>query len=117
MIQYHWSESLSPGNEQSLYSGSAAADAQGSRNYMGVRSKAVDEMISAILAARGREDFVAAVRALDRILISGFFVVPLFNLPDQWVARWAHLQHPAHTSLFGYLPETWWHQQSREAKP
>ncbi|HEX2655616.1 MAG TPA: extracellular solute-binding protein [Xanthobacteraceae bacterium] len=117
MIQYHWSESLSPGNEQSLYWGSAAADAQGSRNYMGVRSKAVDEMISAILAARGREDFVAAVRALDRILISGFFVVPLFNLPDQWVARWAHLQHPAHTSLFGYLPETWWHQQSREAKP
>ena len=45
-------------------------------------------MIAALLVARERDDFVAAVRALDRILMSGFYVVPLFHLPDQWVARW-----------------------------
>ena len=81
MIQYRWEQSLSPGNEQSFYWGSAAADEQGSRNYMGVRSPAIDAMIAAMLRARERPDFVAAVRALDRLLISGCYVVPLFYLP------------------------------------
>jgi peptide/nickel transport system substrate-binding protein len=108
MIQNRWDQSLSPGNEQSFYWGSAAADAPGTRNYMGVKSPAIDAMIAAMLAARSRSDFVAAVRALDRVLMSGFYVVPLFHLPQQWVARWAYIEHPATTSLFGYLPETWW---------
>ena len=108
MIEFRWEQSLSPGNEQSFYFGSAAADEQGSRDYMGVRSPAVDAMIAALLKARGRAEFVDAVRALDRVLISGCYVVPLFYLPEQWVARWAYVEHPAQTSLFGYLPETWW---------
>ena len=89
MIENRWEQSLSPGNEQSFYWGSAAADEDGSRNYMGVRSAAADAMIAAMLRARERADFVAAVRALDRVLISGCYVVPLFYLPGQWVARWA----------------------------
>ena len=113
MIEYRWEQSLSPGNEQSFYWGSAAADEQGSRNYMGVRSAAVDAMIAAMLRARERTDFVAAVRALDRVLISGCYVVPLFYLPEQWVARRVFIEHPARTSLSGYLPETWWHQPQR----
>jgi peptide/nickel transport system substrate-binding protein len=113
MIEYRWEQSLSPGNEQSFYFGLAAADQQGSRNYMGVRSPAVDAMIAALLGARGRADFVEAVRALDRVLISGCYVVPLFYLPEQWVARWAGFEHPAQTSLFGYLPEAWWRQPTR----
>ena len=108
MLQYHWEQSLSPGNEQYFYWGSAAADAPGSRNYMGVKSKAVDAMIAAMLSARSREDFVAATRALDRILLSGFYVVPLYHSPVQWVARWTRIKHPERTSLFGFLPETWW---------
>ncbi len=113
MIEYRWEQSLSPGNEQSFYFGSAAADAQGSRNYMGVKSSAVDAMIAALLKVRGRADFVDAVRALDRVLASGCYVVPLFYLPNQWVARWATIAHPARTSLFGYLPETWWREKMR----
>jgi peptide/nickel transport system substrate-binding protein len=112
MIQFEWSESLSPGNEQNFYWGSAAARQNGSRNYMGVHSAAVDAMIAALLRAQAREDFVAAVRALDRVLISGWYVVPLFHLPQTWVARWNRIQRPQATSLFGYLPETWW--SSRE---
>jgi peptide/nickel transport system substrate-binding protein len=108
MIEYRWEQSLSPGNEQTFYWGSAAADQQGSRNYMGVKSPAVDAMIAALLRAREREDFVAAVRALDRVLISGGYVVPLFYLPEQWVARRAPVRHPARTSLFGFLPDSWW---------
>ena len=108
MIEYRWDQSLSPGNEQAFYWGSAAADEQGTRNYMGVKSAAIDAMIAALLKARERGEFIAAVRALDRLLISGFFVVPLFHLPEQWVARWTTIAHPDTISLFGYLPETWW---------
>ena len=108
MMEYRWDQSLSPGNEQAFYWGRAAADEQGTRNYMGAKSPAIDAMIAAMLEAREREDFVAAVRALDRVLMSGFYLVPLYHLPGQWVARWSTIQHPAVTSLSGYLPETWW---------
>ncbi len=110
MIQYRWEQSLSPGNEQAFYWGSEAADQEGTRNYMGVRSKAIDAMIAAMLEATAREDFVAAVRALDRMLMSGFYVVPLFYLPEQWVARWAYIRRPERTSLSGYVPEAWWRE-------
>jgi peptide/nickel transport system substrate-binding protein len=110
MIQNRWDQSLSPGNEQAFYWSSAAADGNGSRNYMGVKSGAVDAMIAALLKATAREDVVAAVRALDRVLISGVYVVPLFHAPQQWVARWVTIGRPAVTSLHGYLPETWWRE-------
>jgi peptide/nickel transport system substrate-binding protein len=113
IMQYRWEQSLSPGNEQLFYWGSAAADQQGSRNYMGVKSKAVDAMIAAMLSATTREDFVAATRALDRVLLSGFYVIPLYYPPVQWVARWTKVDHPQRTSLYGYLPETWWHRDAK----
>jgi peptide/nickel transport system substrate-binding protein len=113
MIQNRWDQSLSPGNEQAFYWGSAAADQPGTRNYMGVKSPAVDAMIAALLKAEKRDDFVAAVRALDRVLISGFYVIPLFHLPAQWIARWNTVSRPAATSLYGYLPETWWREPNR----
>ena len=113
MIQYRLEQSLSPGNEQAIYWGSAAAGQPGSRNYTGVRSPGVDAMIAAMLHARERPEFVDTVRALDRLLISGFYVVPLFYLPQQWVARWSSIAHPSHTSLSGYLPETWWREPKR----
>ena len=114
MIEYRWEQSLSPGNEQLFYWGSAAADQQGTRNYMGVKSAAVDAMITAMLQAREHDDFVDAVRALDRVLISGSYVVPLFYLPQQWVARWNYVAPPARTSLYGYLPETWWRVPAKQ---
>jgi peptide/nickel transport system substrate-binding protein len=112
MMEYRWEQSLSPGNEQYFYWGSQAADSQGSRNYMGVKSKAADAMIAAMLSATTREDFVAATRALDRVLLSGFYVIPMYYPPVQWVARWTRIEHPQYTSLFGYLPETWWAQDA-----
>lgn len=112
MMDYRWEQSLSPGNEQYFYFGSDAANQDGTRNYMGVKSKAVDAMISAMLSATSREDFVAATRALDRVLLSGFYLIPLYFPPKQWVARWSRIEHPSRTSLFGYLPETWWRRDA-----
>lgn len=100
--------SLSPGNEQWMRWGSASRDAQGSFNYPGVAEPAVDAMIEAMLAARTREDFISAVRALDRVLISGDYYIPLYHLPNLWVARWNRIGHPEKTSLYGYQLPTWW---------
>ncbi|TWH03320.1 peptide/nickel transport system substrate-binding protein [Ochrobactrum sp. J50] len=100
--------SLSPGNEQWMRWGAASRDVQGSFNYPGVADPAVDAMIEALLAARNRADFVSAVRALDRVLISGDYYVPLYHLPYQWVARWDRIEHPQKTPLYGYQLPTWW---------
>jgi peptide/nickel transport system substrate-binding protein len=108
MIQNRWDQSLSPGNEQSFYWGSEAADNQGTRNYMGVKDPAIDALIAAMLEAREHPEFVSAVRALDRILMSGFYAIPLYNAQEQWIARWNRIERPATTALSGYLPETWW---------
>jgi peptide/nickel transport system substrate-binding protein len=108
MIQNRWDQSLSPGNEQYFYWGSEAADNQGTRNYMGAKDPAIDAMIAAMLAARERPAFVSAVRALDRTLMSGFYAIPLFNIGEQWIARWNRIERPKATALTGYLPETWW---------
>ena len=116
MIQNRWDQSLSPGNEQWFYWGSAAADHQGTRNYMGAKDPAIDAMIAAMLEARERPAFVSAVRALDRALISGFYAIPLFNVPEQWIARWNRIERPAAISLAGYLPETWWQKPELQPK-
>lgn len=108
MILSTWYVSLSPGNEQSFRWSSASAEREGSFNFAGVSDPAADALIDSMLAARTREDFVAAVRAFDRVLLSGHYVIPLFYLPNQWVARWAHIERPETTSLYGYRLDTWW---------
>ena len=108
MIQNRWDQSLSPGNEQLFYFGSAAADIEGTRNYMGIKSPAADAMIAAMLDAKSHEDFVTAVHAFDRVLLSGYYVIPLFHSPEQLIAHWTGIAHPNVTALSGYLPETWW---------
>ncbi len=116
MIPIRWDQSLSPGNEQWFYWGSQAADVPGTRNYMGARDPAIDAMIAALLAARERPAFVSAVRALDRALMSGFYAIPLFNLGEQWIARWNRIERPSATALTGYLPETWWQKPGAQSR-
>jgi peptide/nickel transport system substrate-binding protein len=116
MIQNRWDQSLSPGNEQWFYWGSRAADSEGTRNYMGAKDPAIDAMIASMLAARERPEFVSAVRALDRALISGFYAIPLFNVREQWIARWNRIERPSATALTGYLPETWWQRPAARSK-
>jgi peptide/nickel transport system substrate-binding protein len=111
MIQYDWPVSLSPGNEQSFRWGSDAAATEGTYNFAGVKSTGVDAMIKALLEAKESGDFVAAVRALDRLLLSGDYVIPLFHLPTQWLAYWNRLKRPADTPLYGYQIDTWWSAQ------
>ena len=106
--------SLSPGNEQYAYYGSEYADAKGGRNLMGVKSEAVDALIGHLLTSESQDDFVAAVQALDRVLTSGRYVLPIY----QWnITRIAHdkdLHYPAEMPIFGdwpgWQPDVWWHE-------
>ena len=109
MIQNRWDQSLSPGNEQAFYWSSAAADSNGSRNYMGVKSPAVDAMIAALLKAQDRADVVAAVRALDRVLMSGLLrraAVPSAGAMGRALDHDRSIRR--RPRCIGYLPETWW---------
>jgi len=112
MIRFNYAfASLSPGTEQNFRWSSGAAQTEGSFNFAGASSPAIDAMITALLSAKDRENFVAAVRALDRVLISGFYVVPLFHAPAEWVAYWTRLAHPEKSSLYGAEPTTWWERR------
>jgi len=108
MIQFTWSGSPAPGNEQYHRWGSKAAERDGSLNYAGAKSPAIDAMIEALLAAQTPESYLTAIHALDRVLLSGFYVVPLFYAPDLWMARKTSVKHPARLPLLGTAPETFW---------
>lgn len=108
-----WVASASPGNEQRMRWGEGSADQEASFNLAGAKSPAIDALIRALLAARSHEDFVTAVRAYDRILLSGFYIVPLFHTAQQWDAYWKRIARPAAlpksaAPLFGATLDTWW---------
>ena len=108
MMIASWAVSPSPGNEQIFRWGSASAEREGSFNFAGAKSPAVDAMIDAMLGATTQEGLAAAVRALDRVLLSGFYVVPLYHLPEQWIAYDARLKRPPAIPLFGTDIGLWW---------
>jgi len=114
MIIATYSASLSPGAEQVYRWGSISKDANGTFNFAGVADPALDKLINEIVSARSREAFVDAVRAYDRVLISGHYVVPLFHLPRQWIGYWTRLRQPEKTSLFGYQLDTWWAAETED---
>ena len=117
MIQSYWQASLSPGGELFNRWGSASSDGPGTRNYAGVKSAAVDAMIDAIVSAREADSFRSAVRAFDRVLRSGDYVIPLFYPPKVWVAHWAHLQAPEIAPNSGFDLDTWWSARRTGSSP
>ena len=105
-------QSSSPGNEQREYWGSIKADISGSRNYIGIQDPVIDEVIEKIIKAPSREELVALTRALDRILLSGYYVIPQWHL-DYWrIAYWAKLGRPENLSdQRPAVSDTWWIQE------
>ncbi|MGV6804585.1 MAG: extracellular solute-binding protein [Ruegeria sp.] len=114
MTPFRRALSLSPGNEQRLYWGSEGADASGTRNLMGVASPAVDGLIDAMLASESREDFVAATRALDRVLTAGRYVIPIWSFDVGRIAHVKEMKHPQILPIYGdgpqFMPEVWWYE-------
>jgi microcin C transport system substrate-binding protein len=113
-----WGESLSPGNEQREYWGSQAADQPGSRNAIGIKNPAIDALIDKVIFARDRAELVAATRALDRVLLWNFYVVPQFTYGFSRYARWDRFSHaePLPKYARSGLPSLWWFDADKAAR-
>ncbi|TXN82858.1 extracellular solute-binding protein [Methylobacterium sp. WL8] len=113
-----WPESLSPGNEQREYWGSASADKPGSRNLIGIKDPAIDALIEKVIFAKDRPGVLAATHALDRLLLSHDFVVPQWASNVSRTLRWNRFAHPAVLPLYGSsgFPTTWWYDEAAAAK-
>lgn len=104
-----WPQSLSPGNEQRDFWGSAAADRPGSRNLIGVKNPAIDRLIERLIHASDRDDLIAATRALDRVLLWNHYVVPQWTTGSTRFAYWTRLQHPKPLPEYDLgFPTIWW---------
>ncbi|MGJ8617426.1 MAG: extracellular solute-binding protein [Sulfitobacter sp.] len=112
MTTFRRALSLSPGNEQKFYWGAEAADQPGSRNLMGVKSPAIDALIDRMLTARDSDDFTSAVRALDRVLTAGRYVIPFWQYNEGLIAHDAQMKYPDVLPIYGdgpnFMPEVWW---------
>ena len=118
IITYVWGESLLPGNEQRGYWGTRAADQPGSENVIGIKNPAVDAMIEKIIFAKNHEDLVAATKALDRILLWNYYVVPQWTYGKMRTARWNRFGHPNTMPKYGMaaFPALWWWDAAKAAK-
>ena len=118
MIYFRRDLSLSPGNEQKLYWGSAGVDTPGTRNLMGMNSPAAEAMIDAMLTAQDRTDFIAAARALDRILTAGRYVIPIWSFGPDRIAHSKALHYPKTIPIYGartgWVPDAWWSQEAEK---
>jgi peptide/nickel transport system substrate-binding protein len=115
MTHYIRSLSLSPGNEQTLYWGSAGVTEPGTRNWMGMNSPAAEAMIKTLLTATDPEEFTAATRALDRVLTSGRYVVPIWYSDVSRIAHAKQLHYPDRLPIYGdwlgFQPDVWWYKE------
>ncbi|MGV7217791.1 extracellular solute-binding protein [Bradyrhizobium sp. UFLA05-112] len=118
MIIDQWGQSLSPGNEQREYWGSQTADVPGARNTIGIKNPAVDALIEKVIFAKDRPGLVAATRALDRVLLWNFYVVPQFTYSFSRYARWDRFSHAEPLPKYGRsgLPTLWWYDAEKAAR-
>ncbi|MEM1301931.1 MAG: extracellular solute-binding protein [Pseudomonadota bacterium] len=115
MAYYRRGLSLSPGNEQMLYWGSDGIEAPGTRNWMGMNSPAAEDMINRLVNSGSREEFLASARALDRILTSGRYVIPIYQFNISRVAHAKELKYPETIPMYGdwigWQPDVWWYEE------
>lgn len=115
MTYYRVGVSLSPGNEQYLYWSAEGVEKPGTRNLMGMNSPAAEAMIDALVNSESQEDFLAATRALDRILTTGRYVIPIYQFNISRIAHVKELKYPAHIPMYGdwinWQPDVWWYEE------
>ncbi|CAD5110348.1 extracellular solute-binding protein [Zestomonas carbonaria] len=118
MTSATWGQSNSPGNEQREFWHSSSADNPGSRNLIGLRDPAIDQLVEGLIRADSRQSLIAHARALDRALQWGFYVVPNYYVDTWRIAYWNKFGHPDKTPLYDYGLMTWWHKSDKaEARP
>ena len=110
MLLHHWQSSLSPGTEQILYWGCEAAEQEGRFNYAGICDPKIDALSAQVARTSSREELVETMKALDAKLLEGHYMIPLFYIGKDFVARKNTIERPESTPLYGMVMETWWTQ-------
>jgi microcin C transport system substrate-binding protein len=112
-----WGQSLSPGNEQRGYFGSDSADRNGSQNYCGIKNPAIDTLINQIIFATDRAALTGACMAMDRVLMWNHYVVPMYHIAVERIARWDRFGKPDKLPEYAVgFPTIWWWDAERAAK-
>lgn len=115
MAYYRRGVSLSPGNEQYLYWGAAGVTEPGTRNLMGMDVPAAEAMIDAFLTADSQDEFRAGVKALDRIIMAGRYVIPIQHFSTGRIAHAKELRFPERLPMYGdwigFQPDVWWYEE------
>ncbi len=114
MVFKTWYVTLSPGNEQRYYWGSEAAESPGSRNLAGIMDPAVDTLVDLIADAPDRKSLIARTRALDRVLLWGHYIIPLYHQGTDRVVYWNKFGRPMVTPVYGYVIEAWWSDPEKQ---
>ena len=108
MIVSGFPQSSSPGNEQREFWTSGAADNPGSRNFIGLRDPAIDQLVEQLINADSRQSLINHARALDRVLQWGYYVIPNWHIKTWRVAYWNHIGHPKVSPKYDVGIDTWW---------
>lgn len=116
MVVGNFAQSLSPGNEQRDFFGSKAADINGSHNLIGIKNPVVDTLVDKIVGAPTREQLVTATRALDRVLLSGSYLIPHYHISYHRLAYWDYLEQPKVKPKYGLGLDFWWANTAKMAK-
>jgi microcin C transport system substrate-binding protein len=115
MMVQRWGQSLSPGNEQREFWGSRAVNQPGSRNVVGIKDPAIDQLIELVIAASDRQALITRVRALDRVLLWNHFVIPHWHISYDRIAYWDKFGHPEIIPMQGVQLSAWWLDSQRAA--
>ena len=112
MAPYARDLSLSPGNEQHLYWSSEYADVEGTRNLMGLKSPTMDKLLNKIMKSKSMKELQSITRAMDRILMAGRYVIPIYHNGPSRIAHKSNLRYPSKIPLYGdrigFFPDVWW---------
>ena len=113
MVVFTFSQSLSPGNEQRNFWSSGAADTNGSRNIIGIKNNVIDLLIENLINAKDREDLITISRAVDRVLLWNYYVIPQWHISAYRVLYWDMFDQPKQKPKYSLGFDTWWVNQNK----
>ena len=113
MVVQTFSQSLSPGNEQRSFWGSDAADTNGSRNIIGIKNYAIDGLIERLINAKDRDELITITKALDRVLLWNYYVIPQWHISSYRVLYWDFFDQPSIKPKYSLGFDTWWINQNK----
>ena len=117
MVVANYPQSRSPGNEQRSMWSSEAENTAGSRNYMGIKNPAIDELIDRIVEAKSRKELINSIQAMDRILTHQFYIVPNWYIPYDRIVYWNKFSrpkiNPSQSIIINNILEWWWFDESK----